>query len=64
MMEEEVTSKAKFWRAIVHFGQTGQWQQNGFESKEAAEKAASVKASAVRRRRKHSQDVTWRAEAE
>lgn len=49
----------KEWRAVVSWGPSGAWVQNGFASKEAAEKAAKVKCSVIRRKRK---DATWRTE--
>jgi hypothetical protein len=57
---------AKQWRAVVNYSATGSWQQNGFFTKEAAEKAAQVKASVIRQARKRNgrsvDDVSWRAE--
>lgn len=60
-----MSSKAKKWRAVVNFGTTGSWQQNGFATKEAAEKAAAVKAAVIRRKRgRWNGDVGYRAEPE
>lgn len=52
---------SKFWRAVVSWGPSGSWQQNGFESKAAADKAAKVKCSVISKKRK---DATWRSEPE
>lgn len=51
----------KYWRAVVTFGATGSWQQNGFETKEAALKAAE----GVAKLRKNLKKTTgYRAERE
>jgi hypothetical protein len=46
---------------VVTFGETGSWQQNGFLTKEAAEKAAKTEAG----KRKNKKKTTgFRAEPE
>jgi hypothetical protein len=62
--EKVVAQTSKRWRAIVSYGPTGSWQQNGFDTKEAAEKAAENKAGVISRKRKRKDDVGWRAERE
>jgi hypothetical protein len=42
----------KYFRAVVTFGATGSWVQNGFHTKEAAEQAAKVEAGKKKNRKK------------